>query len=130
MRKIGNSRSRPAPTERSRLLLLHPAPGQRDTIDPDDIFFLEATDDDTSVRTRRARRLKDVRTLGELETILRQWGFVRTHRNYVVNPNHVRQIRVRLGSKDWEVKLDPPVNRVLPVSRSALAALWAAFGEE
>jgi DNA-binding LytR/AlgR family response regulator len=130
MRKIDNSRSKPATAERSRLFLLHPAPGLRDTIDPDDIFFLEATDDDTSVRTRRARRLKDVRTLGELEPILRQWGFVRTHRNYVVNPNHVRQVRLRSGRKDWELKLDPPVNRVLPVSRSALAALWAAFGEE
>jgi DNA-binding LytR/AlgR family response regulator len=130
MRKISKSGSRPAAAERSRLFLLHPAPGLRDTIDPDDIFFLEAHEGDTSVRTRRARRLRDVRTLGELEPILRQWGFVRTHRNYVVNPNHVRQVRLRRGSKDWELKLDPPVNRVLPVSRSALADLWAAFGED
>ncbi len=32
--------------------------------------------------------------------------------------------------EDWELELDPPVNLVLPVSRDALAALWAAFGEE
>jgi hypothetical protein len=81
MRKLRNSRSKPALTERSRLFLLHPSPGLRDTIDPDDIFFLEATEDDTSVRSRSARRLRDVRTLGELEPILRRWGFVRTHRN-------------------------------------------------
>ena len=130
MRKMRHSPSSPAATERSRLFLLHPAPGLRNTLDPDEIFFLEATDDDTSVRTRRAQSLKDVRTLGELESILRLWGFVRTHRNYLVNPNHVRQIRLRPDSRDWEVKLDPPVNRVLPVSRGALAALWAAFGEE
>jgi len=37
---------------------------------------------------------------------------------------------VRTRGADWELRLDPPVNVVLPVSRSALAALWAAFGEE
>ena len=130
MRKIGKSKSRSPEAGRSRLFLLHPTPGLRETIEPDRIFFLEATGDDTSIRTRSARRLKDVRALGELEPILRQWGFVRTHRNYLVNPDHVRQVRLRSGSKDWELKLDPPVNRVLPVSRSALRSLWAAFGEE
>jgi hypothetical protein len=29
-----------------------------------------------------------------------------------------------------EVTLDPPVNVVLPVSGSGLAALWGAFGED
>ena len=130
MRKIGNSRSTAPAPGGSGLFLLHPEPGRRDVIDPDDIFFVEATDDDTSVRTRRAQRLTDVRSLGEIERLLAPRGFVRTHRNYLVNPNHVRQVRLRPGSKDWELKLDPPVNRVLPVSRSALASLWAAFGEE
>jgi len=47
-----------------------------------------------------------------------------------VNPRHVRQLRLRPRGEDWELTLDPPVNVVLPVSRSALAALWAAFGED
>jgi DNA-binding LytR/AlgR family response regulator len=54
---------------------------------------------------------------------------VRTHRDYLVNRRHVRRVRWRPQGDDWEVTLDPPVNVVLPVSRSALAALWAAFGE-
>ena len=29
----------------------------------------------------------------------------------------------------WEVKLDPPVNRVLPVSRRRISALWKRFAE-
>jgi len=130
MRILSKSRSGVPEAGRSRLFLLHPTTGLRETIEPDKIFFLEATGDDTSVRTRSARRLKDVRTLGELEPILRRWGFVRTHRNCIVNPDHVRQVRLRSGSKDWELKLQPPVNRVLPVSRGALRSLWAAFGEE
>ncbi|MEN8164804.1 MAG: hypothetical protein ABFS37_11800 [Acidobacteriota bacterium] len=28
-----------------------------------------------------------------------------------------------------ELKLEPPVNRVIPVGRSHLRALWAAYGE-
>ena len=30
---------------------------------------------------------------------------------------------------DWEVKLEPPVNRVLPVSRGSLRALLALLGD-
>jgi hypothetical protein len=29
----------------------------------------------------------------------------------------------------WEVALEAPVNRVLPVARAHLKRLWAAFGE-
>jgi DNA-binding LytR/AlgR family response regulator len=128
MRKTDNSTPKgSAPRGR---FLLHLSPGLRQAVDPDDIFFLEATGGDTRVRTRAARALRDVRPLGEIEPLLLRHGFLRTHRNYLVNPSRVRQVRRRPSGEDWEVKLDPPVNRVLPVSRSALAALWAGFGEE
>jgi hypothetical protein len=39
----------------------------------------------------------------------------------------VRELRPRDEGDDWEVKLDPPVNRVLPVARGELARLEAAF---
>jgi DNA-binding LytR/AlgR family response regulator len=109
--------------------LLHLAPGLRQAIGPDDIYFVEAKGDDTEVRTRAARALKDVRPIGALEAPFVRQGFVRTHRNYLVNPRHVCEVRRRPAGEDWEVKLSPPVNLVLPVSRGALAALWAAFGE-
>jgi DNA-binding LytR/AlgR family response regulator len=129
MRKTGNSTSKGAARGPGDRLLLHLAPGLRQAIDPDDIFFVEATGDDTRVRTRAARAFRDVRPIGEIEPLLLRHGFLRTHRNYLVNSNRVRQVRRRSSGEDWEIKLDPPVNRVLPVSRSALAALWAAFGE-
>jgi DNA-binding LytR/AlgR family response regulator len=65
-----------------------------------------------------------------LARLLAAHGFVRTHRNHLVNPAHVREARRRTGGEDWEVRLEPPVNAVLPVSRSALRDLWRAFGEE
>lgn len=111
-------------------ILLRLAPGLRQAIDPAEVFFLEAIDDNTHVRTRRAERLVDVRTLGELEPIFRRRGFLRVHRDYLVNLEHVRQVRRRRSGDDWELKLDPPVNRVLPIGRTALSSLWKAFGEE
>jgi DNA-binding LytR/AlgR family response regulator len=125
MRKTDNS-APPSPTGR---FLLHRAPGLRQVIGLEDVFFVEATGDDTRVRTRAARALTDVRPMKEIESLLLRRGFLRTHRNYLVNPDRVRLVRHRPSGEDWELKLDPPVNRVLPVSRSALAALWAAFGE-
>jgi len=110
-------------------LLLHLGPGLRQAIESDEVYYVEAREDDTEVRTRGARALRDVRPMGVLEGPFARHGFLRIHRNYMVNPRHVRQIRRRPRGEDWELTLDPPVNAVLPVSRSALAALWAAFGQ-
>lgn len=41
----------------------------------------------------------------------------------------MRELRPRDEGADREVKLDPPVNRVLPVARGELARVEAAFGE-
>ncbi len=54
-------------------------------------------------------------------------GFLQIHREYVVNLRQIRQIRRRDDGRDWEVKLEPPVNRILPVSRGAVAKLWKTF---
>ena len=128
MRKTGIS-APPALLSPTGRFLLHPAPGLRHVIDLEDVFFVEAVGDDTRVRTRAARVLRDVRPLKEIEPLLVPRGFLRAHRDYLVNPDRVRQVRRRSTGEDWELKLHPPVNRVLPVSRSALATLWSAFGE-
>ena len=52
------------------------------------------------------------------------------HRNHAVNLRRVRELRGRRDGDDREVKLEPPVNRVLPVSRSALKSLLRAIGDE
>jgi len=128
MRKTGNPATNASAG--GQRLLLHLSPGLRQAIEPDEIYFIEAIGDDARVRTRAARTLRDVRPIAALEPILQRHGFLRTHRDYLVNLRHVRQVRRRSRGEDWELKLDPPVNRVLPVSRGALAALWEAFGED
>ena len=110
-------------------LLLHLARDRRRAVDPQDIYFLEATGETTLVRLRSSRRLRDTRPLGELVPLLAPFRVVRIHRNHAVNVRHVREVRRRSGDADWEVRLEPPVNRVLPVSRGYLKRLWAAYGE-
>jgi DNA-binding LytR/AlgR family response regulator len=50
------------------------------------------------------------------------------NRSQAVNLRRVREIR-RDSDGGWELKLDPPVNRVLPISRRRVAGLWEAYGE-
>ena len=75
------------------------------------------------------RKLADTRPLGEIEPLLSPHGLLRIHRNHMVNLARIRVVRGREDSDDWEVKLDPPVNRVLPISRRRLATVWTVFGE-
>lgn len=109
------------------LVLLHLGDGLRQVVDPADVFYLEARDEDTVVRLRSAQYLVDTRPMRELLPSFELHEYLQIHREYAVNLQRVRQVRRRENSRDWEVKLAPPVNRVLPVSRSALRKLWEAF---
>jgi DNA-binding LytR/AlgR family response regulator len=116
----------PPPVER---LLLRLARDRRRAIDPAEVFFLEAVGQRTLVRLRSPARLTDVRAIGDVVSLLGPFGIVRVHRNHAVNVRAVLEVRRRGGEADWEVKLEPPVNAVLPVGRTYLKPLWAAFGD-
>ena len=119
-----------APERMLDRVVLHLSDGMRRVVDPADVYYLEARDDDTRVRLRSARPLVDMRPIGELLPHFAPHGFFQIHREYVVNLRQIRQIRRRDDSRDWEVKLEPPVNQILPVSRGAVAKLWKAFEVE
>jgi DNA-binding LytR/AlgR family response regulator len=119
---------RPMSTAPERLLL-HLGRDRRRAIDPTEVYFLEATGETTLVRLRSSQRLRDVRALGELLPLLAPFGILRVHRNHGVNVRHVLEVRRRSAEADWEVKLESPVNALLPVGRTYLKQLWAAFGE-
>jgi DNA-binding LytR/AlgR family response regulator len=116
-------------TERARRVLLHLGDGRRVPLEPDEVFLLEADGDETEVRTRGRRRLRDVRALGEVAARFPPGRFVLIHRSVAVNVDRVDEVRRRPNGRDWELRLEPPVNRVLPIARARLAALWAAYGE-
>jgi len=109
-------------------ILLHLQDGLRIPVDPQEIYLLQAEGGETLVRTRHAQPLADVRQLSELIDTFEPFGFAQIHRSWAVNLRRVREIRPA-PEGGWEVKLDPPVNRVLTVSRRRVSALWERFGE-
>ena len=111
----------------SGLFLVHLPDGRRRVAELADVYYLEAGGGDTLVRLRGKRRLRDVRRLAELEALLTPHGFVRAHRSFLVNPRRVRELRPRSESRGWELVLEPPVNKVLPVSEERVEALTAAY---
>jgi DNA-binding LytR/AlgR family response regulator len=97
--------------------------------DADEIFFIESDREGSFVRTARKRRSRSPRRLAAWEKDLRASGFVRIHRSYLVNLNRVREVRHRGDDpNDWEIKLEPPVNLILPVGRQFVASLRKTVG--
>ncbi len=111
-------------------VLLHLTPLRRVVAKPDDVYLLEADRDDTIVRKRSRRTIRDVRPLGQVAAVFRRHGFHRIHDRWCVNLRRVREIRRQRDGRDWEVVMQPPVNRVLPVSRARLPGLLRHFGEK
>ncbi len=97
-------------------------------VEPDEVFLLEAVDGNTLVRTRSAERLTDVRQLSVLMPLFEDHGFFQNHRSWAVNLRKVREIRPA-DDGGWELKMDPPVNRVLPISRRRVTDLWKRYGD-
>ena len=91
-------------------------------VDWADIYYIEAEGHDTRVRIASRRRLRHAEPLEVVERRLPSPPFFRTHRTYLVNLDRVKELRAR-SEHDWELRLDPPVNRVLPIARNRLRAL-------
>ena len=94
-----------------RRVLVNISELRRVPVDPEDVYFLEAVGGETLVRLRSKRPLRDVRPLGTLLEEFTPYGFLRVHRNHAVNLARIEEIRRRYGRDDWEVKLEPSVNR-------------------
>ena len=109
-------------------VLIHVSESRRLVIDPASIYYLEADAHDTIVRRRGARPLRDVRQLGQMLSAFEPHGFLRVHDNHAVNLRRVRQVRQQPGGSGWELRLQPPVNVVLPVARRRQEDLFDAYG--
>lgn len=110
------------------VVLLHLPDRHRRPVDPHDVFYLEAHASRTLVRLRDSTPLEDVRSLGELHPLFESWAFHRIHRNHSVNLRRIFELRPREVGVDWEVKMEPPVNRLLPVARGELEGLLRVLG--
>lgn len=113
----------------SHRVLVHVSRAEHRVVDADEIYCLLGRGGETEVRLRSRTPLVDVRELGEVAPLLEPFGIIRIHRGHAVNVAHVSLVRLQGDGRDWEVKLGPPVNLVLPVSRDGLASLRRALGE-
>ena len=102
-------------------------PGRVVLLERDQIFYVEAEADNSLIRTARKKLYRHSERLDQVEDRLPSPPFFRVHRSYVVNLNRVLELRSR-GDDEWELKMDPPVNRVLPVSRRRLPELRELLG--
>jgi DNA-binding LytR/AlgR family response regulator len=103
------------------------ADGSIDLIEVDAIFYLEALGGDTLIRTKRKKPYHCIQRLSELARRLPGPAFVRCHRAYAVNLNRVRSLVPR-SSKDYDLRLDPPVNRRIPIARDRLKEIRRILG--
>ena len=110
-------------------LLIHISRNEQRVLDPGDVYSLRSRGGETEIRLRSRTPLIDARPIGEVSPLFEPYGFVRIHREHTVNIAHVRLPRLQADDRDWELKLEPPVNSVLPIARDRLASLRAALGE-
>lgn len=103
------------------------ADGSIDLIEVDGIFYLEAQGGDTLIHTRRKKPYHCVQRLKELARKLPGPAFARCHRAFIVNLNRVRSLVPR-NSKDYDIRLDPPVNRRIPIARDRLEEIRRILG--
>ena len=103
------------------------ANGSIDLIEIDGIFYLEAQGENTLIRTKRKKPYKSIQRIGELAKKLPAPAFVRCHREYIVNLNRVRSLTPR-KSRDYDIRLDPPVNHRIPIARNRLEKIRKILG--
>jgi len=113
-------------TDAWRRLAVETPAGTMLLFDPSQVFYLEVDGHDTLRRTARKRPYRSTRRIAGLLVRLPAPPFFRCHESFVVNLARVRSIET--AGRDRRLRLDPPVNRLLPVARGGLAALHRALG--
>lgn len=90
-------------------------------INPADILYAEAAGDSAQIQTM-TERLPTQYTLNELENRLKKSGFFRSHRAYLVNLQHVREV-IPFTRNSFSLRLDDEKGTILPLSKTAAGEL-------
>lgn len=98
------------------------APGRILLVEWEDIYYIEADGGDVIVRTARKKLLHGQEDLFRIEKRLPWPPFLRVHRSFVVNLNRVLSLETG-DSSSYQLRLDPPVNKIIPISRTRLATI-------
>ena len=109
-----------------RRIPAHRADGVVLLLEPGEVFWLTTDGHDTLIRTRRKHLYRSTRRLADLARVLPSPPFFRCHESFVVNVDRVRSVEPR--GRDYELRMDPPVNTLLPLARSRVAAFRRLTG--
>ncbi|MFC5997054.1 LytTR family transcriptional regulator DNA-binding domain-containing protein [Pseudonocardia hispaniensis] len=115
--RYGASPRRIVGTRGDRLVLLRPG----------EVRFAEADGNDIWLSTDRGRLQSSGHSLDKLEGEFSTSGFLRVHRRFLVNLNHVREVERGFKGELFLV-LDTRGNEVVPVSRRNAALVRRALG--
>ena len=74
------------------------------TIRPSEILYIEAYDHKNTIHTRN-QKYHIYESINSLETRLKDEGFIRVHRSYIVNTDHIRKINNYMMTLDCNVEL-------------------------
>jgi DNA-binding LytR/AlgR family response regulator len=113
-------------TDTWRRLAVETPEGTTLLFEPSQVFYLETEGHDTLVHTARKKPYRSTRRMADLLTRLPGPPFFRCHESFAVNLARVRSIET--VGRDRRLRLDPPVNRLLPVARGRVASLHRALG--
>lgn len=111
-----------SPQQRQRVVVK--TGGKIKIIPVNDIHFLEAADDYVKIQTKEGGFLKK-RTMAHFENILDGQQYVRTHRSYIVNIQHITRIDPYEKENFLAILKD---GKQIPVSKSGYARLKQVLG--
>lgn len=100
--------------------------GKVDLVDPTDILYVMARDDQTFLQTAEDL-LPTQFTLAELEKRLSPSGFFRAHRSYLVNLQHVKEV-IPFTRDSFTLRLKDEDGTQIPLSKSAARELRELLG--
>ena len=95
-------------------------------LDAYEIFYIEVDGHDSVIRTARRKTLRSSARLSRLVQRLPQPPFFRCHESFMVNLDRVRKVE-RKG-RDLRLRMDPPVNRLIPLGRGRVAEFRKLIG--
>ncbi len=90
-------------------------------INPVDVLFIEASGGGSTLHTVDGKMASGY-TLNELETRLGRSGFFRTHRSYLVNMQHVKEV-IPYTRNSFSLRLNDPDTTEIPLSKTAASEL-------
>jgi len=113
----------------ARRVPVHGSDGKIVFLDLAEVFYLEADGEDTLVRVHGRRPYRSRQRLSAFEAILPP-PFFRCHRTFIVNVDRVRSLERPAGERDYQLRLEPPVNTLIPLARGRHAGFRRLMGIE